>query len=235
MTAPEIRYERAPVPVRADLPAAHARTWQRLACAGRWWSGAERVALAAEVRAAAGCRLCRERRDALSPGSVAGAHDASGRSLPAAAVEAAHRIATDPGRLSRRFYDDALAGGLSDGQYVELVGVVASVVSIDAFCRGLGVPLHALPEPEPGTPSRERPPGLGDCGAWVPMTPGGLGLVLRALSLAPEEVANQRELSAAHYMRAQDMIDLAHGTGALDRAQVELVAARISALRECFY
>jgi AhpD family alkylhydroperoxidase len=31
------------------------------------------------------------------------------------------------------------------------------------------------------------------------------------------------------------MADLQRGTAALDRAQVELVAARVSALRECFY
>lgn len=232
----EIRYDGAPDPVRENLPAAHARAWRRLARPGRWWSGAERVALAAEVRAAPRCPLCRARRAALSPTAVGGEHLRAGaHALPRAALEAVHRITTDPGRLARRFYEETRAGGLADGHYVELVGVVSTVVSIDAFCRGLGVRLHALPEPEPGEPSREVPPQMGDRGAWVPMAPGFGGNVMRALSLVPEEVANLLDLSAAHYMRPDEMMDLEHGTGVLDRAQVELVAARISALRECFY
>jgi hypothetical protein len=59
--------------------------------------------------------------------------------------------------------------------------------------------------------------------------------VIRALSLVPDEVRNLRRLSAAHYLGVHDMMDLRRGTSALDRRQVELVAGRVSALRECFY
>ncbi len=234
MSDSAIDYVSAPVPVCADLPAAHRRGWDHLARPGRWWTGAERVAIATEVRAAAACPLCHERKQALSPNAVTGTHAGPGV-LPPAAVEAVHRITTDPGRLSRGWLDGLEADGLSDGHYVELVGVVTTVVSIDSFCRGLGVPLHALPEPEPGEPSRARPDGLVDGGAWVPMTAGRFGNVLRAMSLVPEEVSNLMVLSRAHYLAPEEMADIERGRGALDRAQVELVAARVSALRECFY
>ena len=53
-----------------------------------------------------------------------------------------------PSRLTQRWYDKALAGGLSEGQYVELVATVATVVMIDTFCRGVGpVRFHYV---EPG-------------------------------------------------------------------------------------
>jgi hypothetical protein len=229
-----ISYAGAPVTVRDDLPAAHARAWDALAAPGTWWSGAERVALAAETRAAARCPLCRERRASLSPRAVAGRHDCAS-DLPEPAVEAAHRIASDPGRLSRGWFDGLLAAGLADGQYVELVGVVSTVVAIDAFCRALGVAPHPLPEPRPGEPSRRRPEGLGDRGAWVPMAGGGAGNVLRALSLAPGEIDTLFDQSAAHYVSMARFMDLDETGRALDRAQMELVAARVSALRECFY
>lgn len=242
-----VRYPDAPHPVRRDLVAAHERQWQRLAEPGTWWTGAERVDLAAEVRQAGRCALCHERKAALSPASVDGEHDGDGR-LPAAAVDVVHRLTTDPGRLSKAWFEKSLAGGLSDGHYVEIVGVVVTVVSIDAFTRGLGLPPHALPEPRPGPPSRYRPASARPEGAWVPMIPmfGNKGAeadlwdkltgnVIRAMSLVPDEVRGLLDLSAAHYGSSEQLTDFSRGTGVLDRSQTELVAGRVSALNECFY
>ena len=53
----QISYAAATVPVRADLTAAHEHLWQNLAEPGTWWTGAERVAIAADVRAAWTCGL----------------------------------------------------------------------------------------------------------------------------------------------------------------------------------
>lgn len=248
MSAGRIDYAQAGLPVRAEIPDAHRRAWRHLARPGSFLSGAQRVAVAAEVRRAWDCALCRERREALSPESVHGEHETA-TDLSDAAIEMIHRVTTDPGRLSRRWFDSLRAGGLGDGEYVEILGVLVSTISIDQFCRGLGVPLHALPEPEPGSPSGRRPAGLVDDGAWVPMVDprrtgaeerdlyplGRTGNVMRALSLVPDEVRNLMQLSQAHYLRQEQMMDLTRGRGALDRAQVELVAARVSALRECFY
>ncbi len=243
----EISYAQSSVPVRKDLVEAHQHAWQRLARAGTWWSGAERVAIAAEVRNAARCRACRERKQALSPSMVTAEHDSTTK-LRAAAIDAAHRIASDPARLTKSWYEKTLAAGLADASFVELVGVVVTVVSIDSFCRGLGVPPHPLPEPVPGEPSRYRPATAVLEGAWVPTIPasavggaesdlwrpGRTGNVIRALSLVPDEVRQLAEFGAAHYLPFNQRMDL-HAARAIDRMQIEFLAARVSALRECFY
>jgi hypothetical protein len=243
-----VSYAGATIPVRDDLVAAHDRAFARLAAPGTWWTGAERVAIAEAVRASARCRLCRERKAALSPAAVAGEHDGGDGILPASAVDAAHRIASDPARLTHKWLDGVLTSGLGEGRYVELLGVVAALVSIDAFCRAVGAPPHPLPAPRPGEPRRYRPKAARRDEAWVAMLPQGrpegeeadlwsgrTGNVIRALSLVPDEVRALQDLSRAHYLTLSEMTDLTRGRGALDRRQVELLAARVSALRECFY
>ena len=243
-----VSYAGATIPVREDLVAAHDRAWARLASPGTWWTGAERVAIAGAVRASARCRLCRDRKDALSPASATGEHDGDGGGLPASAVEAAHRIASDPARLTRRWFDGIATSGLGEGRYVELLAVVATLVCIDAFCRAIGAPLHPLPTPRPGEPSRRRPQAARREDAWVAMLPNGVpsgaeadlwdgrtANVIRALSLVPDEVRALKDLSPAHYLTLEEMSDPSRGRGGLDRRQVELLAARVSALRECFY
>ena len=238
-------------PVREDLPEAHRRAWQRLAGPGSWWTGAERVALAAETRAAGTCALCRDRQRALSPFQLDGEHaTAPGADmLPEVAVDTVHRIVTDAGRLTRAWFLKLTAQGLSDGHYVELLGVVVSVRSIDRFHDGLGLAREPLPEPVPGPPSRYTPRGARPEGAWVPTIParaargpekglyGGMpaGNVLKALSLVPDALRQLQELSAAHYLPLQEMMHLDTKLRALSRAQIELVAGRVSALNECFY
>jgi hypothetical protein len=169
--------------------------------------------------------------------------------LPDAAVEAIHRVVTDPGRLSRKWCKDLLTAGLSAEQYVEIIGTLVAMVSIDSFCRGIGVPLHPLPKPQPGAPSYYRPPGAIQEDAWVPMIPvdratgaeadlyGGqaVGNVVRALSLVPDEVRTLYDLSAAHYLPMGQVRDPSASAGALNRMQIELIAGRVSALRQCFY
>ena len=58
-------YCHSPLPLRDDLVGAHQRAWARLGAPGEWWTGAERVAIAKETRAAMDCGLCRDRRAAL--------------------------------------------------------------------------------------------------------------------------------------------------------------------------
>ena len=243
-----VAYAGAPIPVRDDLVAAHERAFARLASAGTWWTGAERVAIAAAAREARRCRLCQARKAALSPSALAGEHSGAGDLLPASAVDAAHRIASDPARLTRKWVEGILTSGLGEGRYVELLGVVSTIVGIDAFCRGIGAPPHPLPLPRPGEPNRHRPRAARRDEAWVAMLPQGrpsgaesdlwgqrTGNVIRALSLVPDEVRGLKDLLQAHYLTMTEMRDLRRGRGSLDRRQVELVAGRISALRECFY
>ena len=101
----DMSYADAPFAVRNDLGDAHAATWERIASRGTWFDGETRVAIAAETRNARGCRLCAERKEALSPYAVEGTHDSLG-ALPENLVEVIHRIVSDPGRLMRKWYED---------------------------------------------------------------------------------------------------------------------------------
>ena len=241
-------YRDSNLAIRNDLIEANRRAWERIAAPGSWWSGAERVALAAEVRAASRCALCAERKAALSPFAVQGEHDCVA-ALPAAAVDLVHRLTTDPGRLSRQWYDDTIAAGLTPERYVEIVGLVTTVVSIDSFHRGIGAALEPLPEPRGGAPNNYRPGGVSDLGAYVPMIPARKAKgpevdlydgmphanVIAAMSLVPDCVRELRSLSSAYYLPDSQVADPAATRGELSRPQIELVAGRVSALNECFY
>ena len=244
-------YADSPYPIRADLREAHAAAWESLRQPGTWWTGAERVALAAQVRAAHGCELCAERKQALSPYAVPRDH-AEDPLLPPAAVDAVHRLVTDPTRISRKLVDDTLAAGLHHGHYVELLSIVISLESIDRIHRALALALEPLPKPEPGAPSERRPEKAEIDVGWVPMltlaktkgTPeedlfGDLPMapnVIRALSLVPNAVRELRVLNDGHYMHERDVGNPnSNGGRALARRYIELVGARTSALNECFY
>src|SRR6476659_4751952 len=118
-----ISYALAGVPVRADIVGAHNDAWRRLAGPGTWLNGATRVAVAAEVRSAPECEFCGRRKSALSPTAISGRHDSLGV-LPDRIVEQIHHIVTDPGRLTRRWFEAVVAAGTSDAEYVEIVGVI---------------------------------------------------------------------------------------------------------------
>ena len=243
----DIHFSTVPFEVRAEIAEAHRAAWERLAAPGNWWTGAERVALASEVRQAEHCACCCESRESRTPAAAALRHD-SVTDLPDAAIDVVHRVVTDPGGLNRGWYQQKLDEGLSDAQYVEIIGVVVTLVSIDTVCRGLGEPLHPLPRPVSGEPSGYRPAQARLEEAWVPMIPGGgavgreadlwrlrrTGNVIRAMSLVPDAVRQLMELSDVHYLPPDRIVDLRAGR-AIDRAQIELVAGRVSALNECFY
>ena len=145
-----------------------------------------------------------------------------------------HRVVNDPGRLTRRWADSQIAA-LGDAVYAELVAVTAIIVAIDMYARSIGTPPPELGEPVDGVPARERPEGLGDVGAWIPMTEQKLlANVSRALSLVPRTNTTWRTLVNDSYSRGPQMLALTWER-ALSRPQIELVAARVSQLNECFY
>ncbi len=241
-------YRLSPLPVRGDLVAAQQRAWARLAAPGEWWSGAVRLAIAEETRAAENCGFCRERRAALSPYAAAGTHETA-TDLPDVLVEVVHRIRTDPGRLTRRFYEEALAGGLGDAEYVETVGVMATVIAIDSFCDAMGLPRHRLPAPLAGEPRRRRPAGAKEGLAWVPtvapedLTDAEAGMydglsavnIHRALSLVPAEVTGFFDMDSVHYLPDGQLRDYGTEYRALTHAQTEFLAGRVSAINRCVY
>lgn len=241
---------RYPVVVREDLLAAFQSAWKMIAEPGNWYSGEQRVSVAQETRNAWDCEICRDRNAALSPNSVEHRHTASNL-LSSAAIDAIHRIATDASRLSKGWLDTVADQGVSDAHYIELLGIVVGIISIDAFHDALGVAHETLPEPLPGQPSNYRPPGARSHGAWVAtvapadVSPaeadmyGGAkqtGNVLSAMSLVPSSMALLKVLSEAQYLKAHEVANPASNGGrALNRMQIELLAGRVSSINECFY
>jgi hypothetical protein len=234
--------------VRDDIRAAHRALWEHLSTAGAWWSGRQRVAIAAEARRADECTLCATRKAALSAAAVRGEHESVG-ALPEHVVDVIHRVRTDPARLSRPWFDAVIAGGVDVAPYVELLGVVTMLTGVDAFARALGIAPFPLPQPRAGEPSHYLPVSAKPGTAWVPMIapedacgreanlyPAGAMIpnIVRALSLVPSEVRMLQTLAATHYLPVAQITDPT-ARRSLDRMQIELIAARVSALNQCFY
>lgn len=250
---PAFDYSQAPYPIREDIPAAYQAFWQRLAKPGSWWTGAQRVAIAAETRAALACPWCATRKAALTPYGQDGEHQQHAHTagiLPTGAVDAAHRIITDQSRITKRYIDDNAEQGLSKAAYVELLGLVVAVFSIDEFHRALGLPLETLPTPVPGAISQYQPAHLSEDIGFVPTVPvqgavgpeadlwpgGRTANVVRALTLVPDALRDWRDIAGAQYLSFQQMENMGQVEGrALHRMQVEMIAGRVSAINECFY
>jgi hypothetical protein len=236
------------LPVRGDLTASHEAAWAAIAAPGTWLGGAQRVAVAAEIRHARGCAHCARIREALSPNAVEGVHESLGAIGPAQ-VELVHRVVNDPGRLSERWAQSVLALGLEDGEYVEIVGIVAMVMMMDACAQALGVPLRVLPAPLAGEPTRYRPPGARKQAAWLPLVEpedavegdGPMypspkaGYIYRGLSLVPQSLRDYWALGFTHYLPSDQVYRFDGSIRAISRPQVEVLAARVSALHQCAY
>ena len=249
MTSEPLDYSRARWPIRADLTSAHQRAWQRLGAPGTWLTGQQRVAVAAEVRAAPACARCHRLAAALSPFSEPDGKHIVVTSLPDTWIDVIHRVRNDAARLTDAWYKRVIADGLRPQEYVEIVGVLATVVAVDSFCDALSIDRHALPEPIPGEPPRVFPANARAGLARVPtLAPEDVtdaeadlykGLsganIHRALSLVPAEVLGFFDIDSVMYLPDRQLRDFAHEPRAISHAQIEFVAARVSALNNCFY
>jgi len=236
------------VPIRSDLIDAHEQAWAAIARPGTWLTGERRVAVAAEASRALDCAFCARIRAALSPYAVQGIHDSLGR-LGTAEMELVHRVVCDPGRLTEAWANSVLARGVADGEYIEIVGLVAMVMIMDTCMRALGLTLRDLPAAVAGEPSRYRPAGAKKQAAWLPLTEpedttaadGPMypspkaGYIYRALSLVPQSVRDYWALACAHYLPPQYIYQFDTSIRAISRAQTEILAARVSAMHQCVY
>ena len=241
-------FEGSTLPVRADLVDAHERAWAAIAAPGTWLTGEERLAVAAEIRAAHGCAHCARIKAALSPNGVEGTHDSLGTVSPAQ-VELIHRVVNDPGRLSEKWSESVLARGLEEGTYVEIVGIIAMVMIMDTCHRALGLPLRALPAATKGSPTRYRPAGAKKKAAWLPLVEpedaveadGPMypspkaGYIYRGLSLVPQSLRDYWALANNHYLPGEYVYQFDKSIRAIERPQVEILAARVSSLHQCAY
>jgi hypothetical protein len=222
----------------------HTEEFESFAAAGTWLTGEERTAVARQARYArceAGVQEAAE-GEAQSP-----ADDV----LPRSILDVVTQIAVAPKAIERAFFEQAMAGDISDAEYVETVGIVARLANLDVFARGIGVPMRPLGAPIDGEPSFERPDTAVNEGAWVASVPsdesggnaakavyggGMMPFIYRALSLAPAEASRVIEGGNQQYLPLDKFFDFNYSHHpALSRPQVEIVAARVSAFNECFY
>ena len=243
-----ISFAGADLPIRGNLVDAHERAWSAVAKPGTWLTGERRVAVAAEIRHALKCGLCARIKQALSPNAVKGEHESLGRLGPAE-VELVHRVVNDPGRLSEAWSQSVLARGLSEGEYIEIVGLIAMAMMMDTCHRALGLPERPLPAPVAGEPSRYRPAGAKKKAAWLPLVEpedateadGPMypspkaGYIYRGLSLVPQSLRDYWALANEHYMPGPYVYQFDKSIRAISRPQTEILAARVSAMHQCVY
>jgi hypothetical protein len=179
---------------------------------------------------------------------VPGAHGSLG-DLPETVVEVIHRISTDAGRVTERWVQACLESGITDAEYVEIVGLVATITALDTFSKAMDVPRRPLPEALPGEPSRRRPKGAKKTIAWVPtmspqdLQPGdpdpfsryGAVHIQQALSLVPDSVIGFFDLDVALYLQQDAIRDFATEYRAISHAQLEFIAAKASSINSCYY
>jgi hypothetical protein len=222
--------EQCEVPVRDELSEAHALVLTRFARSGEWWTGAERIAIAAQSRTVYECSFCKERKEALSPYAVTGRHKidaAFDGVLPDEMIDILHLAMTDPTRMTASAIEQLSSAGLTDAHYVEALGIGVALRSIDQACRGLGVPasdafVAMMPPRQPAPPNDDL---------W---DENSIFYGLRAMSLVPDAVRDLRTLSAAQYLPLDKALDFSYGR-TLGREQLELLAGRVSAINDCFY
>ena len=247
-----LSFDAARLPIRDDIAEALPQVWARIGQPGTWLTARERVAVAAESRNARHCRLCAERKEALSPYAVRGEHDSLGE-LPDDKVELVHRMMTDPARIAGHWFEALKDGGLPETEYVEIVGVIACTVAIDTFCRGIGMAPPPLPEPQDGAPSHETVGeehlnrGLAFAPTLDPFVDGPLqkeffpagpptaAHIRRALSSVPDTQRDFWRIANVLYMNGLQMRDFSTEYRAITHAQIELVAGRVSAINQCVY
>ena len=243
----EIVYDDSPYAVREDIVSAQQRAWARLSRAGSWLTGDERVKVMAETRHARTCATCEKIKYALSPFAITDPHDA-GTDLPENWVNMIHLIVADPGRLTHGWYKKTLDSGIPATHFIEIVSVIAHTTAIDTFAKGIGVPVRTLPKAEEGEPSHYRPKEARQHQAWAPNIAwdefgpneadyfvGPEANIRRALTLVPDEARGFFDVASAQYLSGPQMRDFSEEFRAITHLQIELLAARVSALNQCTY
>ncbi len=228
----------------ATIDALHADELRSFARPGTWGTAAQRTAIAATARAA----LCEAGLQAPVRGEVPDA----AVSLPPPATRLARDVALGASGIDRAYCGQAQSDGLTEGAYVEIVGVASRLANLDVFARGIGVAPRPLQDPvDDAKPSFERPAEARDEGfftATVPNYPDGgalaeslygrhyAGNILRSLSLVPGEARRVITLVGQQYFSGEKLMDFSPAPERpLSRAQIELVATKVSAHNQCFY
>ena len=145
----------------------------------------------------------------------------------------AHRVGRSASTIDSGWAAEQVEALGAEG-YVEVVSISATVAAADVYAEALGVDPFPLPDPVDGLPISQFAEDRDDIGAFVPVAAGGGPNVGRAMSIVPS--ANALFFSGCMVFYASgDEFRTLEWDRALSRPQVELVAARTSAINECFY
>lgn len=189
------------------------REWDHLSRPGTWLDGERRVGVAAAARAA------RNGETARAP-------------IQAALVEAARRLTVEPATVTVEWIEALAAEGLDGLTYIEVLGICSRLAAVDTFLYGIGQPERPLPTAVAGSPTNAQVPEAELNGGFAPTV--GPASPLSALSAIPPGREAMFDLHETFYLSLPEMgqLDIVKD---LDRAQLELCAARTSALNECFF
>ena len=209
--------------IRADLAEAHRQSLQHVASPG--------------------ARLDAERRLQIAAAATQGYLAAEPpppwvRPFADPALDVAFRLARYAGTITQEWYEQVITEGMHPLEWVEIVGIVVATVPPLAFARAAGRALPEFPPSVAGQPHGREAAELAPATLnWVPVAAPAdtTASVVQALSALPGEWDNMWRLAAAQYMSDAQMADPAWNRGTLGRPQMELVAGRISRIRECFF
>lgn len=235
-------YGQQPLPLRDHLITSHKAAVNNYREPGTWFDAKQRLAILSEIRATDGCQLCSNRKAALSPYHVEGKHDSCKQDvqLDDNVIEVIHRIKTDSGRITHKWFLSILNTGLRAEAYIELVGLIATNVILDSFATSLGVPLQTPDTTNLSAtePSMQTTDNVVEAGAWVKLmivpednTSTGIPAIpniARAMGIVPLAVQQFFSVMMSHY-------SLTRFETELSRMQNELIASRMSSYNDCFY
>ena len=154
------------------------------------------------------------------------------------ALDVAYRIARHAGTITEQWYEQVITDGMHPLEWIEILGVVIATVPPIAFARAVGLSMPGLPSPIAGEPTGREAEELAPAKLnWVPVAAPAdqVASVVQALSALPDEWENLWRLAAAQYMSDRQMDDPLWNRGTLTRPQMELIAGRLSLIRECFF
>ena len=238
-------YSDSPHQPSAEIEALHSEEMASFARAGTWGSAAQRSAVVATAR--------KVWTDAGLQASSGDERLADSVDLPDPVRRLIEEVARGGIRVDRDFCEQIQSEGVTEGAYVEIVSLVSRIANLDVFARGLGIAPRPLADPvEDKKPSFERPAEATDEGfftASVPNAPAGGATaesiygdnkqavnVFRAVSLVPDEGRKVVKLIEQQYFPGAKLMDFNFNNGhALSRAQVEIVATKVSEHNQCFY
>ena len=193
--------------------------------------------------------MCKKQKLELSPYTISGQKHQGIGQLEFPWINVIHRVTNDPGRLSEKWFKEALSNGLKEDEFIEIVSVCVQAIAIDIFMICIGLPAPKLPTVVPGKPDRKRASGAKVGPGWVrTIAPEDAGpsfkdfysneshfYIRRSLTLLPKETRRLWYLLNNLYLEDPRIFELEGHNRGISRAEMEFLAARASALLGCYY